>query len=135
VECNTIPKERALERKFRNATLDFLPQVSYVAKEFGWNGTIKSAFCDSCSPVYPCTLGISSELNVTSGTTYGFQIDFQEYYDISCGTSGILYSLQQVPDCEANYDYGQQALLHWTGVRGDIDHGDTTFLEAVNDIL
>jgi len=135
VECHTVPKERALYRIFRNATLDFGPQVAYVAKKFGWNGTIKSAYCDTCSPVYPCTLGISDELNVTSGTTYGFQIDFQEYYNISCGSSGILYSLAEVPDCEANYDYGQQAHMHWAGVRGDIDHGDTTFLEAVNDIL
>jgi len=134
--CYTDPRERELNRTFLVASLDFSPQVSQIAKEFGWRGTVKPVgFCDSCSPEYPCTLGISDDLNVIEGGTYPFQVDFQEFYDISCGTSGILLTPESITPCEANFDYGQLAHMTWEGVRRNIEDGDTTFLDALNDLL
>ena len=62
-------------------------------------------------------------------------MDFNEFYSTSCSTGGIIYSTASVVDCDANYDYGQLAYENWKSVRGDIEGGDTSFIDAVNDLL
>ena len=74
-------------------------------------------------------------MNATAGSTYAFQIDFQEYYNLSCGTGAILNSIEMQNECVANYDYGQLGHVKWLDARGNIEEGDTTFLDALNGLL
>merc|ERR1712060_828565 len=62
-------------------------------------------------------------------------VDFNEYYNLSCGTGAILNSIEMQKECEANYDYGQLAWVTWKRARGDIENADTTFVDAINEIL
>ena len=62
-------------------------------------------------------------------------MDFNEYYDLSCSTGSVILQTAQVTDCDANYDYGQVAYEMWKSVRGDIEGDDTSFIDAVNDLL
>merc|ERR1719233_2714384 len=120
----------------RNPSLDIGPQVEYVANELGWPGTVISlVHCDTCSPDYPCILGVDIDVDATAGTTYGFQVDFQEYYNLSCGTGAILIKPDMQKECEANFDYGQLGYFHWENTIGDISRGDTSFIDALNDLL
>jgi len=134
--CYTDPYERDVLWKWNVSSVDIGPQVSYIAEKYGWTGTVKTVpTCDSCSPAHPCTLGIEQDLNVTEGSTYGFQIDFNEHYNISCGVPGIFYAEDLQPECEYNFDFGQEGHLVWEETRGDIGKGDATFLDALNDLL
>lgn len=132
VVCQTDPYEKYVLNIWKSATIDFVAQVQYVATQYGWPGTVLSAWaCDTCSPAYPCTWGVPYDLNVTQGSIYHFQINFSEYYHPSCAAEAVISDASQIPECPYNYDFGQSAYLHWTTVRGD----DTSFLDAVNDIL
>merc|ERR1712060_442237 len=65
-------------------------------------------------------------------------VDFNEYYNLSCGTGATLYGTagtEMYKECEANYDYGLMGWATWKRARGDINNGDTTFIDAINEIL
>ena len=134
--CNTIPHNRALYNQYLNPSFDFGLQVQNIVTEFGWPGiSVSVPFCDTCSPAYPCIKGVDEKVNATAGSTYGFQIDFQEYYNLSCGTGAILYNKDMQKECVANYDYGQLGYKEWLKVRGNIEEGDNAFIYALNDLL
>jgi len=135
IYCNTDPYERAVNRKREAPSLFFHEQVQYIAAEFGWPAAVYSApVCDTCSKAHPCTLGVDRNLNVTQGYTFAFQADFNEYYDMSCGTPGIYLSTSEVVDCDANFDYGQAAHRKWVSVVGDLQR-DSKFIDALNNLL
>jgi len=136
VVCYTDAYEREVNGNLLPPSVYIDEQVQYVAAENGWPGIVDpSPVCDTCTPAYPCTIGTDKDLNVTSGFTYGFQVDFNEYYDMSCSTGGILYTNDQVVDCDANFDYGQLAYKVWQSVRGDFKNEDISFINAVNYLL
>jgi len=136
--CNTNPKTRyeSRPRVFDFASYDIGPQVQFVTTARGWPGTVHSAlYCDTCTPVYPCTLGVDADVNATAGSTYLFQVDLRQYYNLSCSTNVTLTNPTQQTECEANYDYGQSANFKWQLVRGQIEQGDTAFIDTLNDLL
>jgi len=136
VICYTDPQERAQSNTFNSSNVLFQAQVNYIAKDKGWPGTVwQSILCDTCTPAYPCVVGVDQDKNVTTGYNFGFQAAFGEYYSSDCGTDSLVYYASQLPDCDANYDYGQVAFREWMLVRGDIEDEDVTFLNAVNDLL
>ena len=136
ITCSTDAFLRATENERGPPSVFFHQQVEYVAASSGWTGSVKPApVCDTCTPAYPCTLGTDEDLNVTEGYTFGFQVDFNEFYSSNCSIDGIIWSLDDLADCDENYDHGQLAYATWQNARGDIGAKDTTFIEAVNDLL
>jgi len=132
--CNTDPYLRATYGIASNSSINWHEQVEYVTRTNGWPGSVKeNEFCDSCSPAYPCIRGMNRDLNVTSGMGFAFQVDLDEYYDVSCGVDDWITTTEN--DCDANYDYGQLAYKIWKSIRGNIDAEDHTFMNDVNDVL
>jgi len=134
IVCYTDPYTRATTGVASNSSVNWNDQVTHVINENGWPGPAKqNEFCDSCSPAYPCTRGMDPSLNVTSGMGFAFQVDINDYYSLDCGTD--TWRENTINYCDANYDHGQLAYSHWLTVRGDIERGDESFINQVNDIL
>jgi len=131
IECSTDPELRSNYKIFGNLSESLKDQANYIARSHGWNGTVKEVpECDSCSPEYPCTLGVAIGVIADQGFTFSFQVDFNEFYDSECATSTIYRDWRGVPDCDANYDYGVMAESVWQSVLYDDE-----FLLSMNDIL
>jgi len=135
VICHTDPEARAKNGTYSIASAYFHLQVNYITRGLGWLGIIDpSPLCDTCSPAYPCTTGTDSSLNVTRGYNFGFQAQINEHYSSTCEI-GLVFSVAQVPECDANYDYGQSAYKVWQSVVGDVNSGDTSFIDAVQNLV
>jgi len=130
--CKTDPFVRFEYRIFDISSFDIGPQVQKVATDKGWPGTINSPlFCDTCTPTYPCTYGVPDHVNATSGGTYSFQVNLMEYYNLSCSTTTSSDLISELPECEANYDFGQIGYFKWSTVRGE--HAE--FIADLNTLL
>lgn len=118
ITCTTIPKDRYEYGQFGVMSTSILLQVRAVVRSMGWEGTVQEIpFCDTCSPAYPCTLGISDGVNATEGIGSPFQLNLNEYYDAGC-SAGTYTPV--VGECEANFDYGLRAHSAWAVVQQKI---------------
>jgi len=133
IRCNTNPWERSTLGIFGLPSAYIDQEVEFVVRFFGYNASIeRELVCDTCMEAYPCTVGTDV---VTRGYTFGFQADFNEWYDPSCSTGGIIGNLDAVPDCEANFDFGQRAASKWEAATGDEENDFTTFIAKLNEVL
>jgi len=130
--CNTIPETRAINKTFLSLNRSLSEEVNIVARKRGWTGSFKEVpECDTCSSQYPCTVGIASGQTPTSGFTFAFQVDFNEFYDIDCHVPDLIArDLSNIPECAANYDYGIMAEQLWSTVSDS-----TGFVNDFNELL
>jgi len=133
VVCTTDPELRKNFNNFTEPTVYFNRQVEYVAAQYNWTyGVQYSLTCDTCSEQYPCEVGTQG--SPTTGYTFDFQVDFNTFYNVSCGSEAVHRDSEDLVDCPANYDFGQLAHKTWQYARGDIPN-DLRFLNDLNDLL
>jgi len=129
--CNTVPYLRATYGFFSNASVLFHEQVMFLANEGGYSPNIKQAVCDTCSVEYPCEIGATPDFVPTTGYGFAFQTHFNEYYDPGCQIDNVVLSPDDLPDCDANYDFGQLAYKTWSDAFG----GEIDFVRRLNNLL
>jgi len=136
ITCSTDPELRETTGAFGLPSRYIDQEVEFVTRFFGYNASIeRSPVCDTCSEEYPCTVGTDVDNPPTDGYTFAFQADFNEWYDPSCSTGGIITDVDAVEDCEANFDFGQRATRKWEAATGDDDNDFTTFIDKLNEVL
>jgi len=111
-------------------SLDWSAQVQYVTEEAGLPGTVKVGNCYTCahSSGMPCYDWFQFD-DPRSGQAHYFQVDMNEYYDLSCGIDE--WRGGDIIDCEANYDYGHSAYNTLQSIIGD----EIDFTNKLNDLL
>jgi len=129
ITCSTVPKDRYFNSTFGTISPSILPQVKEMLRIQGWNGTVVEVpYCDTCSPAYPCTVGIDDNINATIGIGSTYQVDFNSYYDDGCSTGGFILNPDDVPDCPANFDFGLRAYRAWNVIQEKLQDNKVSVL-------
>jgi len=132
IECSTDPETRATDGIYGVPSKFIHDQVEIVTRGSNYTGGVfPIPQCDTCSPRYPCTFQVPPGVNATFGRSLAFQVDFNEFYNLSCSTGGYVSSADDLSSCEANYDLGQLANKVWTTLSDD----KTEFIRQLNIVL
>jgi hypothetical protein len=130
VFCPSIPSTDPALYKWRAASVDLTPQLQYLVKKGNWPGSIIPAYlCEKCTPAVPCKIGAAKGVNATSGFGVTWSVNFNEFYDASCGNGRFINPRitnveLTIPDCEANFDYGLRASKRWDRLVDNIKLSD-----------
>jgi len=126
INCSTVPALRAVDnqtlQEWGTPSVLFTDQVTKLLVSSGYDGiVVANIYCDTCSEEYPCETGVNKGETPTKGTSYAFQVLFNSFYDKSCLPTTFYMSIDDVPDCEANFDFGGSAKVAFDDALDDED--------------